>query len=109
MIYRKILSNYPFYAFSYGLIRKTSHLKNAKITEVHYDKKLKEYKKKQIPVLLIDKIGILTYSSFITFFILPLYIYSDLKKLEIKCNNLNYELYNLFDDEEQTYLQLLFK
>ena len=87
---------------SYGLLRKGLEMKNATIS--YYDREKRE--NTRIPVLLCDKAIVTAVSGVAAVYTWPLYVYRDLKKLEVRNKKLNPTWYDM--NEERFLLDYLF-
>ena len=69
----------------YGSTRKIMQLKSATIKKYNKNLDIDEY----IPILIVDKIIIISLSAFFSLLIWPFYIYQDLRKLELILKKMN--------------------
>lgn len=86
---------YATVAICYGLIRKGLEMKNATITYYDFNRK-----KQKTPVLLCDKVYITLISGIASFYAWPIFLYNDLKKMEIKYKKLDDWVYDYFPEKE---------
>lgn len=73
---------YMAVTFAYGGFRKSQHMKHA--TTIHYDRKRDQNIK--VPVLTCDKLLVTTLCAFASVYAWPVFLYNDLKDLEISSN-----------------------
>lgn len=93
-----VCKTYVAATLSYGVLRKGIQMKDATIS--HYDSKQREYIR--VPVLICDKVLMTTLCGIASIYAWPLYMYNDLKHLEIAMKKtLQPEWYN---DHENKYL-----
>jgi hypothetical protein len=82
---RVTTSTYVRGAFVYGLVRKTCQVSTAEI-EI-YDREKNQYKR--MPMLLTDKTFTVVHSAVIAPCVLPVYVYQDFNRLEMKMRNVD--------------------
>lgn len=84
-----MVKTYVVATLSYGLLRKGREMKNA--TVEYYDREKRE--DTRIPVLLCDKVFMTVLCGFSSVYMWPMYLYKDLKKLELRNKKLNPQWY----------------
>jgi len=89
----KRLVTYAVATGSYGIIRKTVEMWDAKL-HVKYDANYDKVDK-MVPVLLIDKLWITAMSGISSVYLWPLYMTMDMKKAEVAFRGLSSSDYNI--------------
>ena len=88
----EVISNiYKHYfrgACAYGFVRKVDEIVNATI-EVERSNVSKDTKRVFVPMLLADKCTALAISTVVSPWILPVYVYNDMKWLELRARELD--------------------
>ncbi len=89
MLINNFYKKYLVATLSYGLIRKGIQMRDATIS--HYDRRKNETIR--IPVLLSDKVMVTGLSGIVSVYLWPIYMYNDLRKLEIDIKNVRHDWY----------------
>lgn len=76
------MNNYLKIAFSYGFIRKYWYTKDLKYREIKDNQIIEK------PILYIDYLFNSLYSGIYSCFVFPIYIYNDIRILELKIRNI---------------------
>ncbi len=83
-------------SMTYGLIRKTIQVRRAKVYDCKCEKK--------VPMLATDKVMVVAFSTLVTPLFCPLYVYHDIKDLEIEIRHLNENDYQSQKEDVFDYL-----
>lgn len=94
---------YPILAL-YGATRKTIMLQSANVS--YYNEETKKTSVR--PILLVDKMVIITVCGFGSIFLWPYFIYNDLLNLELKIKKRSLQDYGLYKNPSNNILDLIF-
>lgn len=90
----RFLVSYIAATSGYGIARKTIQLYDAKLTITDYDDNYKKTKRR-VPVLMADKLFITTISTIASPYFWPVYLYNDMKALEVYARGLSSKDYDI--------------
>lgn len=88
VIYNMAIMRYMVATSSYGIIRKAIQLQDAKIQR-------KREKDSRIPLLMSDKVMLISFSGILAIYVWPMFLYNDLKKAEIAWKGLSPSDYDM--------------
>jgi len=90
--YKHVLP-YTAAAAAYGLGRKVYQMWDAKTYDLTYDSHKKEFLEIAKPVLFADKVAVCAFTTLLSPAYFPMYVYNDIRWLEVKMKGLNLEDY----------------
>lgn len=87
MVFKNIHPTAAYFGttLSYGFVRKAIEMKNATMEYRDYEKR----ENKRVPMLMCDKITTTLASMVMSITLWPMYLYNDLRKLELACRKVD--------------------
>lgn len=106
-IVEKRFLSYAAAASVYGFGRKVYQLWDAKLYEQNYDLHKGKYIEKVKPILFADKVALCAVGTVLSPFYFPVYIYNDIRWLEVKMKGLDSDDYD-FSNKPSSMLHYFF-